>query len=241
MVSSHSSSWPRVKPTFFSREASSEDLPWRCGAGFSSEQLRAALCPPIFFREKRARRPLRGGAGRGQLGEDLGTSMSHMAQKSMSAQVSRLSLKELRNACRPAVFFIVLAGFNPTVVCSVESTLMSGAPSGRDFLATSPARRRERDHPGDASSLDSVKDFFFFFFFEFRSAGALRWPPRPGGPPPGPPGARVAPCVRAPACVPLGVWHTLCAPACVPLGACPWVRAPGCVPQGACPWGARAA
>ena len=29
---------------FFSREASSEALPWRCGAGFSSEQLRAPRC-----------------------------------------------------------------------------------------------------------------------------------------------------------------------------------------------------
>ena len=46
---------------------------------------------------------VRGGV---QLGEASGTSMSHMAQKSISAQVSRLSLKELRNACRPAVFFI---------------------------------------------------------------------------------------------------------------------------------------
>ena len=92
----------------------------------------------FFFREKRVRRPFRGGAGRGlarssfghldvhlfffarsdfggpsvavrggfQLGAASGSSMSHMAQKSISAQVSRLSLKELRNACRPAVFFI---------------------------------------------------------------------------------------------------------------------------------------
>ena len=59
---------------FFSREASSEALPWRCGAGFSSENLRAPRCPPIFFLEKRARRPFRGCAGRGSARSSFGVS-----------------------------------------------------------------------------------------------------------------------------------------------------------------------
>ena len=79
---------------FFSREASSEALPWLCGAGFSSEQLRGARCPT--GRKKKSR---------------LGSSQSPKLQKMYAQRLpprgsTCISPVRARGARRVEAFFL---------------------------------------------------------------------------------------------------------------------------------------